>query len=276
MNEVTIAGVIICARPHARFLKSLLRNLELMSPRFDELILIASGFSRLQKLRINRNLKKTSLDVHIQFAPAGSAGTNRNLGWKIADSNLVSFLDADDGYHIYRNKWIKETFSQRPFDLYLHSYEVWSSPKKLELLDSELGSDSRILFGNRELIVNTFAGEDGTPRNRDREMRVAEVITNIALPSSDGSQPFGIHHGHATVRNSIRNQFAFHELGNVRNEDGVFARDVLESGRTVLVDSTILSTYRTGSSALSRDLRPYVLFEKLRKRVLHYWKESRG
>ncbi|MEG0362562.1 MAG: glycosyltransferase family A protein [Aurantimicrobium sp.] len=238
-----ISAVVICARQHFVFLPRLLNNLEKMTVQFDEIILVCSNFNVRQKFSSVSIINSHSeLNIKKIFVGKGSAGKNRNIGWKFADGDLTCFLDADDTYSPFRNKFLLERYSLEPFDLLLHSYKIVDTQDHEFISFEELRYE---VFRNEDLYQNTFPQDK---RDKSRELELPLVDTNLRLPLN--MSQFEFSHGHLTVSRKVRGLIKFHELAALRNEDGVFARDALESGLRIQICSAILSNYSQGTSAI--------------------------
>lgn len=244
MNATRISAVIICAKPHFKYLSRLAQNLNGSSVLFDELIVVASGFSFMQKISARKLINNFNNSTkQLIFTAKHPAGTNRNIGWEFTNGDLTFFLDADDLYHPERNKFTVELFKSNSFDLMMHGFERVS-------LESE--DPSWPPLSNKYVTVRTDEFARGTyqkcERNRDRELELPYVPTNLFLP--ENIEQFEFSHGHCIVSKSIKNKIKFHEIISLRNEDSVFARDVLDSGYSVIATNLKLSLYSQGTSAI--------------------------
>lgn len=248
----SLAGVVILVPQHLRFLPRLVANLNESSPAFDELIVVASGFRLSQRRIVQKILKTLHAEHAVIFSRLGSAGRNRNLGSKRATAELVSFLDADDIYAPDRNSVIKATYSEENWDIFLHSFvpfdEVWEIEGKLNSRSSE----GAILVDEKDLLESTFPGG-----RRDRANELSGRAPTTNLVSKALHPQFPTHHAHVTASRKILETTQFHEVFGMRNEDGIFARDVLQAGGHVVVSSLVLSGYQQGARAKPRQ-RPTV------------------
>lgn len=97
-----------------------------------------------------------------------------------------------------------------------------------------------------------------SPRNRDLELKGETETTNLLF--NNPSEAFEVHHAHAIVRREAVGDIRYHEEFGIRNEDGVFARDMLEAGKKILLTPFVLSAYRHGARA--KPTKPSNLFRR--------------
>ena len=236
-----ISAVVITVPQHQKFLDGLIENLNLATPAFHQVVLVASGFGSHRREVLAEAKKIRSEETIVHFSPLGSAGANRNAGWKFVTGDIVCFLDADDLYAPQRNLAIQILHQARGFDLFLHAFTSFdsSSEHKLILGGAEDFDLSQIATG-RDLVSRER-------RDRNSELLGKTESTNILF--SDPKRAFPVHHAHVVVNNALRNRFQFHEVFGIRNEDGVFAQDVLDAGLQVVLSPAVLSGYRQGERA---------------------------
>jgi hypothetical protein len=241
--RISHGAVIVLVPGHLRFLDGLVENLNESSRRFDQIVVVASGFSSM--FRVKKSLSSLICDdLTLVRAPLGSAGKNRNLGWRLIDTELVSFLDSDDLYGLERNVVIGEIYLETQFDLFLHGFTSFDD-----------GHQGALSLGVKiELPLDRLVRRDKLssrrPRNRSLELKGQTPSTNLRF--RDPAAEFEVQHAHATVRTVLREGFEFHEVFGIRNEDGVLAQDVLDAGREVVLSPLKLSGYRQGARAKPR------------------------
>jgi len=239
--KAKISAVIITVPQHEKFLAGLVENINLATPTFHQVVLVASGFGPHRRKVIAEAKKIGSEETIVHFSPLGSAGANRNAGWQFIKGDIVCFLDADDLYAPERNLAIQKLHQAGAFDLFLHAFSSFDSDSETDL--SFNGAEdfdlSRIATGG------DLVSREG--RDRNSELRGKTESTNILF--ADPTKKFSVHHAHLVVKNALRSEFQFHEVFGVRNEDGVFAQDVLDAGLQVVLSPAVLSGYRQGERA---------------------------
>lgn len=240
-----ITAVIVLVPQHLRFLAPLLRELDGAEPGYTEVIVVASGFGRkfLQVQSILR--EKYSGEARVVGQPLQSAGANRNVGLLEASTEFVCFLDADDTYSRDRNMAIQGLNTLYQFDLMLHGFEPFTdgvdTPPSLQLPPKYLEVP---YFTEKDVHEGTL---ESSMRNRAGELTGSTATTNLVF--TDPRQVLEVHHAHSIVRRESVGTIRFHEVFGVRNEDGVFARDMLEAGKKILLSPLVLSGYRQGARA---------------------------
>jgi len=240
---LSLAAVVVLVPAHLRFLAGLTRNLEQADPPFENIVVVASGFRfKFQVLRILQRLKGRK--VSVVFAPLASAGANRNLALSLITEDVICFLDADDLYHTHRNEIVTEIFQRYECDLLLHGFQVFSSAEESSV---NLKYPIEPVFAR---FVSTPSITTQENRRREKELLGLTKSTNLrfVLPGEE----FEVQHAHACVRREVLGAIKFHEEFGVRNEDGVFAQDIVEAGFTVTLTDLVLSFYRQGARAKPR------------------------
>lgn len=236
----SIAAVVVLVPNHLRFLPALIDNLNEAQPPFTHLVIVASGFtSRREVLR--SAIKSDCPRVTVLFSQLASAGKNRNFAWDLVSEDIICFLDGDDLYAPHRNSVILSVFEKTQCDLFLHGFEEfndstavlpkWSKP--------QLTSEHELVHSEQLSVQEN--------RNRQAELRGETSSTNLVFV--EPQQEFPVHHAHVTVRAEVGKTVRFHEVFGVRNEDGVFAQDVLAQGGRVVLSQQRLSLYRQGARA---------------------------
>ena len=239
-----ITAAIIAVPQHATFLFRLTAEiLRQLGPR-DELVLILSGFDDDQA---NFFASSTPPSVRIVRSKLQSSGANRNLAFSVAEKEVVAFHDADDSYHPRRIEAIREIFTVEPTVAFYHSFDVMSADCAAEdwvPLDLATGASALRCLGENVFLEKTVVEPS---RNRRREISHRAIGTDLVF--SNPNLSFPIHHGHGSFLRAIYPSFRYHEFPEFRNEDGVFARDILEAELPIRVSPFVLSHYRAGSTA---------------------------
>lgn len=244
--ESEVSGIVVLVPQHLFLLRDLLVGLN-KDVALGQLVIVASGFSGGDAEKLNRTLKETefSRPTVLVETPLQSAGANRNAGLSECGSGLVLFMDADDIYSPHRSKIALSLFAKHQFDLMLHGFTPFqhgdfprpfpNPPKNLDMLPVVRESS----LYQATLLRN--------PRNRRLELKGKTSTTNLLF--NDPSEAFEVHHAHAIIRLEGLGTIRFHEEFGIRNEDGVFARDMLEARKRVLLTPFALSAYRHGVRA---------------------------
>lgn len=254
----SLGAVIVCVPHHLQYLDQLFDCINNQSLLFNEISFVASGFSKFDQAELNIKIQnKLNQNVILSFVPLGPAGKNRNIGWKKLNTDIVCFLDSDDVYYNERNFFINKFMTDQNLDLFIHSYDSFSNSS----IGSEIIRYSRnegTILTNKDFFHATFPS--GT---RQRDLETGPPYAVSVLQFTDDQKKFDIHHAHISVKREVLTQTNFHEITNLRNEDSVFVRDVLYSGKTIGVSSIVLSGYRTNSSFIPK----YSIISKLRYKI---------
>ena len=239
----SVSAVIVVVPRHLIFLQALIKDLQAGLRGNSEVIVIASGCRGNEVGRL-----VDSSVVKVVMAPLQSAGANRNFGLEQSNSDLVFFHDADDIYSPHRTQVAIRLFEHHQYDLMLHGFTPF------------IHGDSPPPFSNPPLdfeaieVVRESSLYEATllrsPRNRALELKGETETTNLLF--NDPAEAFEVHHAHAIVRREAVGDIRYHEEFGIRNEDGVFARDMLEAGKKVLLTPFVLSAYRHGARAKPR------------------------
>ena len=246
-TSMSCSAIIVAVPQHEEFLRPLLASTSLAAKDI-EIVLIASGFVDEALEQLQRTA--TSYGERVRIIPTSlqSAGANRNRGLLESSGNLLFFMDADDLYSPYRTSVALSLFEHHQYDLMLHGFTPF------------IHGDSPPPFSNPPLdfeaieVVRESSLYEATllrsPRNRALELKGETETTNLLF--NDPAEAFEVHHAHAIVRREAVGDIRYHEEFGIRNEDGVFARDMLEAGKKVLLTPFVLSAYRHGARAKPR------------------------
>jgi len=245
-SAVTLAAVVPLIEHHVRFFKPLIANLELQTKGFDQIIVVASGLRRSSLEMIEATLRSSAYSGSYQIVSnsLSPSGKNRNVGAQASGTELIAFLDADDAYHPLRNEAVLDTYRRTSFDaLVVRAFALpestlfaWNS--NLDVADLV----SNHLIYPQEIFDHTFSGG----RARHKEMLGAP---SVLLVGAERTKSGVLAHGHLVVRRELFLSLKQHEQSFPRNEDSVFARDILWSGNNLFSLNLALSHYRLDSSA---------------------------
>lgn len=245
-NDPSVSGVVTLVAQHLFLLPELLSSLT-GDEYLKRLVIVASGLNRRERYRLKKAVEKipSDLDISIVDAPLQSAGANRNVGFMECLTGLILFMDADDLYSPHRSKVALSLFKMHQFDLMLHGFIPFSHGARVPSFPVPPRNSRKLeIVREASLYERTLVH---TRRNRELELRGQTDTTNVLFNDSD--KAFEVQHAHAIVRREGIGDIRYHEVFGVRNEDGVFARDMLEAGRRVLLTPFPLSAYRSGARA---------------------------
>jgi len=245
-----ISGVVIVTPGHLYHLSAALGDLLGQTMEFDEILVVASGFMPKNRQKLELLIQRLDAsNVKIVFAPAGSAGRNRNLALGRVSSNaeLVFFSDADDRYSTRRNEVVYREFKRKEFDALIHSY-IPTTPDSSGLVFDVLESHVHIgetTIESEELFETNFPA--GTRTRREEELGL--VNPSLILPQRCLGR--SLHHAHVVINPSGIGSTRFHEKFFPRNEDSLFARDLLFDGKKVVGILEPLSVWVLGTSTFT-------------------------
>lgn len=270
MPTRTFTAVIPVIPKHHKHVLALLKELDKSQPRFNKIIIVGSSQTEATRSQLQNIVERIAPETPIEiktFTTVQTAGQNRNIGFEAADSDYVSFLDADDSYNPKRLIVLNKVIDDSQAELILHDYFLYTPfwihsirkiPKRLRYIQSEV------------LKHETF-GESG----RDRaEESGPGMFTNLRLPVAL-RRFHRIQHGHATVKRSITHRYSSRPVG----EDGEFARSCLEAGVKVVYLPIRLSNYerptvRGVSNAVT--LRLWVTLASIKRKISNKYFQSRN
>lgn len=240
-SSPTVSGVVLLVPQHiAFFCEDLVPNLASMTTPFDELLVVASGFSSHAMRRVEDTLKLLSGQPNKKVirVPLGSVGANRNHGIEHSTSDFVTFLDSDDLYSPGYCAFLKNAYARQPYQVLLHSYIAMSrSETRAPVFDSLSTAIDDVFFTNKDFFTNPSDDWKSNPENL--------ISTTLQFRDKKNNQP--IHQGHMTLSRDF--PIRFHEDPIARNEDGVFLQQCLANGFRVHFYPVRLSAYRLDSSA---------------------------
>ncbi len=230
--------VVAFTSVHDKYLSQTLRYLSASQNYVSEVILVRDpirGFHAYMlkaRVKILTRIFKLEKPVSTLFNSSRLyAGAARNLGWHKAESEWVMFLDADDEYPSNRFAVIQNIISQTSkSNLILHDFCTAEEPF---LSDWEMSTSSKLVT-NQEIKAETVKYAD-----------LAENF-NLFVPKPGGGF-YSAHHGHLTVRNSLKFLHMFPELKTA--EDTKFCRSVLFGSGGVVFIPLKLSRYHPQKSS---------------------------
>jgi hypothetical protein len=201
------------------------------------------------------------------------AHANLNRGWKMAQSEYVTFLGADDIYAPYRLRVIDEVLRLKPdSNAILHSHYLEdqsnnyleSSKNNFKPL-SELGLLSKVV---EERLVDTDDIFNKTfPTGKRDHLSECFGNTSIKVPRNE-YELSGVTQGNVVVRTELREKLLFKPLQY--GEDGVLCLDILENFGKVYFIALELSVYRKFLSVNRISSRSSILKHKILKFTPEY------
>lgn len=230
MRQLTFSIVVPIIPSHNIYLHRLIANLEGGSL-IPKCIIIAASSQTKKSIQEIRKLSKIyNLPFQFTFSEDNlPPGQNRNRGWELADTDYVTFCDADDIYAYDRISILRDIAMDQNADLILHNYTRLKPATYLNSLPR-----TSYLVSSDALYKSTFPLN---VRNRKLEIGIAGD-TNILLPI-DAKNNWKIHHGHATVKRALNLRYG----QKFRGEDGEFCRDVLFAKKHIVYTPNKLSNY---------------------------------
>lgn len=245
-----LSAVVVVTPGHLNFVENCLEDILGQTYPFSEVIIIASGFRFGDKSVLSKLVSQLPIDIiRLEYLSAGSAGRNRNSGLALVNSrsDLVFFHDADDRYAVHRNEVAVEVYLETNFDALSHFYigadraEIDVALRQIDEARKEF--DRQMLIRPENLYYATFQEK---ARDRQREVLGLESAT-LRIDGQFG-EPL-IQHAHAIVSKKAFSDIVFHERYVPRNEDSLMLRDLLFSGKKVIVLCKPLSIWVKGTSS---------------------------
>lgn len=223
------------------YAKTLFDSLSNQSVPLDELVVVASGLSRTERATLKHDVGALTFANRVFFYPfLASAGLNRNRGARKASSRWISFFDADDYAHPFRNEFLKRAITiygleDQDIAVY-HGYQKFlqdrphsatgiadSLPSKLDWKVCE-----EIESGRRERLL-----ADNLRPRRNRK--------GVLLKFEGTSWP-GPCHGPVTIPARAMKKIRFRNWPLRVGEDVFFANDLLNNSyRLIHLDIPLLA-----------------------------------
>ena len=198
-----IGVAIPCYSGHAHLLNSLLENIYNSTVKPAQIAVSCSSWNKDEE---QTGLYK-DIPIKVKYSKRQiNQAENRNIAAGLLDTELISFIDADDLMHPQRIEYIIKAFQQSTFDVIYHSF--------VEKLDSQY-NDIFGEIGQLKLSNNAFEVD---PNNK----------LGIVLKGYENG--VGCHNAHLTVKRKIMKRFKFDENWEVyRSEDSLFTRMLVEN-----------------------------------------------
>jgi hypothetical protein len=164
-------------------------------------------------------------------------------------ADLVFFLDADDRYAAHRNEVIVNIYLETKFDALAHLYiaaePLGQAAALLEINETGREFNRKLLIRAKDLRLWTARG-----KLRDRQREVLGLESATLRIDRQPDEPL-IQHAHLIVSKHAFSDVVFHERYVPRNEDSLMLKDLLFSGKNVVVLCKSLSVWVKGTSSYS-------------------------
>lgn len=196
-----IGVAIPCYVNHFNLLPSLIENISKSTLRPDHIAVSCSSWT-------HNNRTDTVYDgipVSVQYSTNRlNQAANRNIAAGMLQTQLISFIDADDLMHPSRLEYIMRAFREGPFHAIYHNYAL------------------------EPITAYTNPFEPAEPYTLVSEPIISNPTAIGILVEKTG---YPIHHAHVTVRRDVFSRFKFDERWEVyRMEDSLYGKTLVESG----------------------------------------------
>lgn len=198
-----IGVAIPCYSAHAHFINPLLENIYTSTIKPAQVALSCSSWD---KDEIVTGFYK-DIPIKIKYSKIViNQAENRNIAAGMLNTELISFIDADDLMHPQRLEYIIKAFQQSSYDVIYHNFEGkiddhYNDP--FEPLDPLHISDKAFVIDPNHSL-------------------------GLLLPGLENG--LNLHNAHVTVKQKIMKRFKFDENWEAyRSEDSLFARMLVEN-----------------------------------------------
>ena len=198
-----IGVAIPCYSGHAHLLNSLLENIYNSTVKPAQIAVSCSSWNKDEE---QAGLYK-DIPIKIKYSKRQiNQAENRNIAAGLLDTELISFIDADDLMHPQRIEYIIKAFQQSSFDVIYHNFD-----------------------GQGDDHYNDPFSEVG-PLNISDKAFVVDPTNNLRIVLEDQENGVVYHNAHVTVKRKIMKRFKFDENWEVyRSEDSLFTRMLVEN-----------------------------------------------
>jgi len=196
-----IGVAIPCYVKHFNLLPSLIENISKSTLRPDHIAISCSSWTHNNRTDTVYN----GIPVSVQYSTKRlNQATNRNIAGSMLNTQLISFIDADDLMDPSRLEYVVRAFKEGPYHAIYHSYASEPIGEYFKPFEP---------IGDYDLV--------STP-----------IVSNPnAIGILVGTTPHPIHHAHVTVRRDVFNRFKFDERWEVyRMEDSLYGKVLAENG----------------------------------------------
>lgn len=236
-EQAAFSVVVPLAPQHDHLVASFIDQLQSDWGLIRELIVVRSRLTGTsaarRRARLITAVDRFPLPVRLIDSPAGSwAGTNRNIGWQAAHAEFVAFMDADDLYHPQRLAVTLSVLRSTQADAMIHDYSRIEGSLGFPVVD----------WGVPVSILTADEIRSANSGNRVREHELAgRASTRLELPYRASGKSRNLHHGHLTVRTSLRGNYLFEAIPS--GEDGLLLRDFIYGGVNLVWADLLLSVH---------------------------------
>jgi hypothetical protein len=249
--------VIPVVPKHDRYLNDVFACLSTESNLIREIIVARSEIAPHKVKKYEKFLRKISSEYNLEDKVILSgepraclAYANLNRGWRLAKSEYVTFLGADDLYAPYRLSVINEVLDHYPeSNLILHGafFEDQSTTNAQVNKFKQLDSDDFLGHFVKERIIDSSEIYKATfPTGKRDFLSECFENTSIKIPTNEFEVDL-FTQGNATVKTRLREKVVYKQLQY--GEDGVLCLDILENFGQVFFIALELSIYRKHLSA---------------------------
>jgi len=185
----TIGVAIPCYHGHVTILTNLLDSIEKQTRKPDIVVVSCSGVQFVHQQTYSYPLKIVTTPDKLNTAQ------NRNIAASMLDTDIISFMDADDQMHFQRLEIIEKAFENN-ISLFLHNF--------ISGFDKPDIKYDNIVFDINKLEINSW------------EYGVRHI------------ESFDLHNGHCSISKNVFKSIKYNESPSCHGkEDSVFNSDVM-------------------------------------------------
>lgn len=208
----TIGVAIPCYKPHHHFLNRMIDSIVGQTRKPDQVVVSCSSWD----YDGTREFNAAGVPIKIVYARRRIVqAENRNIAASLLNTDIISFIDADDSMHPKRLEYILHAFEEKRCDGIVHNYQ-------------------RVNRGSTAPyeVEDEFLCENEPIRKNPDALG--------CLTRADGH----IHHAHLSIRRDVLSRFRYPiEERYYRIEDAVYLTMLVDNGLTILYLHNKLSQY---------------------------------
>lgn len=215
---LTIGIAIPCHNAHFHFLRSLLENIASSNVKPNQIAISCSSWNHNK----TEYIEYAGIPVHIWYSSEKlNASQNRNRAASLLNTNLISFIDADDVMHPRRIEFLLQAFETRPdISAVYHDYKF----ENVSMREQPFWEEPIAIPISQKIVKDPNPNAHGA------------VV--------EGRSDYGFHHAHVTVRSTVFSIFKFNEDWKYnRIEDSVYAVTLVTNDVPCLYLKNKLSRY---------------------------------